>query len=208
MWHSIVFNEYTKASWNGFCWPWNSWWIEHQITFNLWSSSLVYTIPSDQCKVKLESIQRSATRVIFPDLAYEDRLELLMLPTLNDFIFSICKKHFDRICSNPDQPLYTQITFSGCKTSSRSKTTFRPAISKTQKRSKSFFNHLWDFLIIVIRMLIEWARLYFVSSPFSFIPRFFLQDIEWQIKQTSKIHCICYNISFNIYMKIVADEHF
>ena len=54
-----------------------------------------YTIFSDQCKEKLESTQRSAARFIFPDLAYEDRLELFVLQTLNNFIFCICKKHFD-----------------------------------------------------------------------------------------------------------------
>ena len=90
-----------------------------------------YTILSDQCKEKLESTQRSATGVIFPYLAYrEDRLELLVLPTLDDFIFRICKKHFYRICSSPDHPLCTRITINECKTSSQSMAIFGPAISK------------------------------------------------------------------------------
>ena len=54
-----------------------------------------YTILSDQCKEKLESTQHSAARFIFPDLAYEDRLEPFVLQTLNNFIYCICKKHLD-----------------------------------------------------------------------------------------------------------------
>ena len=123
-----------------------------------------FTILSDQCKEKLESIHRSAARVIFPDLAYEDRLELLVLQTLSDFVFSNCKRYFNRICPNPDHPLYTRITFNEvCKPSSRSKTIFRPTISKTQKCSESFFQSLWDLLLTAISMFNERAILCFVS---------------------------------------------
>ena len=50
-----------------------------------------------QFKDKLESIQRHATRVIFPHLAYAERLTELRMHTLHGFIFSICVNHFKRI---------------------------------------------------------------------------------------------------------------
>ena len=101
-----------------------------------------FTILSDQCKEKLESIQRSATRVIFPDLAYEDRLELLVLQTLSDFVFSNCKRYFNRICPNPDHPLYTRITFNDvCKPSHDPRLFLDQRYQRLRSAQRAFFNH-------------------------------------------------------------------
>ena len=42
---------------------------------------------SDTCKRELEGIRRSATRVIFPDMDYDERLSFVCMPLLQDFIF-------------------------------------------------------------------------------------------------------------------------
>ena len=43
----------------------------------VYSVLVCYTLLSDSCKRKLEGIQRSATRVIFPDMDYDERLSFL-----------------------------------------------------------------------------------------------------------------------------------
>ena len=52
---------------------------------------------------------------------------------------------------------------------------------RLRSAQRPFCNHLWDLHITAISMLIKRAMLFFVLSPFIFITRFFLEDIEWQI---------------------------
>ena len=60
---------------------------------------------SNQDRDRLEKIQRSATRTILPDISYQERLEVLCLPTVYNFIFEIVKTHFTRIADDPEHPL-------------------------------------------------------------------------------------------------------
>ena len=60
---------------------------------------------SNQDRDPLEKIQRSATRTILPDISYQERLEVLCLPTVYNFIFEIVKTHFTRIADDPEHPL-------------------------------------------------------------------------------------------------------
>ena len=39
-----------------------------------------YTLLSDNDKIRIERIQRTCTRVIFPDLEYDERIEKLGIP--------------------------------------------------------------------------------------------------------------------------------
>ena len=107
-----------------------------------------YTLLSDTCKRKLEGIQRSATRVIFPDMDYDERLSVLCMPLLQDFIFGLCSKHFFKISNNPQHPLFERVVRNNCKQSSRqtnTRSTYRPDRARTQKRSKSFFQFFMRF---------------------------------------------------------------
>ena len=100
-----------------------------------------YTLLSDNDKIRIERIQRTCTRVIFPDLEYDERIEKLGIPMLNDFLHDLCAKHFCRIASNPCHPLFERINFNQRRTSSRRNATiYRPLKANTQKRAKSFFN--------------------------------------------------------------------
>ena len=100
-----------------------------------------YSLLSQQCKDKLESVQRTATRIMLPDLEYTDRLDILAMPQLNNFIFDLCEKHFRKIRENPSHPLFNRIIVNTCRTSSRTTgaNIFRPAIYRTHKRARSFF---------------------------------------------------------------------
>ena len=89
--------------------------------------------------VRLERIQRSATRTILPDLCYEERLEFLNLSSLHDFILDQSKRHFVKIADDQTHPLFNRIFRNECRTSSRCKTIFRPKLCRSQKRAKSFF---------------------------------------------------------------------
>ena len=86
-------------------------------------------------KDRLERIQRSATRTIFPNNEYQDRLSLLHLPTLCDFIFSLGERHFSRIVNDPDHPLFSRLIFNTGRISSRNNTIFRPVGCRTQKHA-------------------------------------------------------------------------
>ena len=100
-----------------------------------------YTMLSDHDKSRIERIQRTCTRVIFPDLEYEQRIEKLDIPLLCDFLHDLGARHFCRIASDPSHPLFDRICFNQGRMSLRRKaTTYRPKRANTQKRAKSFFN--------------------------------------------------------------------
>ena len=99
-------------------------------------------------KDTLECIQRSATRIILPDVTYEERLAHLSIPALNDFIFECCEVDFNKISKDVNHPLYSRMVFNNLKISSREKnvsSTFRPAIARTQKKARSFFQFFMRF---------------------------------------------------------------
>ena len=66
---------------------------------------------SDTCKQKIEPVQRSDTRVIYPDYHYSERL---WLPKLNSYVFDLQSKHFSKIADRPEHPLFSQITRNNC----------------------------------------------------------------------------------------------
>ena len=111
----------------------------------VYGSPAWYTLLSQQSKDTLEAIQRSATRIIFPDHTYDDRRCMLTVPSLNDFIFSLCQNHFDKILTDQSHPLFPRITMNNCKRSLRASTIFRPDKARTQKRAKSFFQFFMRF---------------------------------------------------------------
>ena len=112
-----------------------------------------YTLLSDTCKRKLEGIQRSATRVIFPDLDYDERLSFLCMPLLQDFVFELCSKHFFKLSYNPQHQLFECVVRNNCKQSSRqtnTRSTYRLDRACTQKQSKSFFQFSCVFITMKI----------------------------------------------------------
>ena len=61
-----------------------------------------FPLLSDTDKIRLEKIQRTATRAIIPDMEYEERLCILQLPYLSDFLMNLSERHFNKIaCDNP-----------------------------------------------------------------------------------------------------------
>ena len=60
-----------------------------------------YIFLADKDKTELERIQKTATRIIFTDTeSYEERLSLLNLSSVNDFLFSTAESSFSRISEN------------------------------------------------------------------------------------------------------------
>ena len=70
---------------------------------------------------------------------------MLTVPSLNDFIFSLCQNHFDKILTDQSHPLFSRITMNDCKRSLRASNIFRPDKARTQKRAKSFFQFFMRF---------------------------------------------------------------
>jgi hypothetical protein len=109
-------------------------------------SILTYAAPawffllSEKDKDRLEKIQRTATRIITPNLEYVDRLNILEMPLLSTFIFTLGHNHFYRILHNPNHPLHNRILVNTNRTSSRQPTLFKAERARTSKRSNSFFN--------------------------------------------------------------------
>ena len=62
-------------------------------------------------KDTLERIQHSATRIILPDVTYEERLAHLSIPVLNDFICECYKIHSNKNSKDENHPLYSRIGF-------------------------------------------------------------------------------------------------
>ena len=89
------------------------------VTFYLTNvrSVLTYASPawflllSDFSKNELEKVQRSATRIVLPHCSYEERLKILELPSLYDFIAILSKTHFITILHNPSLPLFKRLGF-------------------------------------------------------------------------------------------------
>ena len=105
-----------------------------------------YTLLSNTNKQRLERIQRSATRIITPDIDYDERLTILQLPYLNDFLFDLAHSHFVRIMDNQRHPLFSRLSFNtGSRTSSRANFRFRPKRCRTNKRSNSFFIYFMTY---------------------------------------------------------------
>ena len=92
-----------------------------------------------QQKKKLETVQRSATRIVNPDLCHTYRLDFLSVPLLNYFNFSRCAKHFERLSSYRLYPIFNRINFTNLKRSARAMNVCAE-ISKSQKRLKGYFN--------------------------------------------------------------------
>ena len=99
-----------------------------------------YTFLADKDKAELERLQKTATKIIFTDTElYEERLSLLNLTPVNDFLFSTAEKYFSKISENSSHPLFSRIRFNTFKTSSRKPVKYRTEICRTEKRKKSFF---------------------------------------------------------------------
>ena len=103
------------------------------------------TILSKKNKDKLEGIQRTCTKVIYPDHSYEKRLELLLLPTLSDYMLHLALSHFKKIVANPLHPLHSRIHINRHRRSARLNNEYNPAKARTTKRANSFFNFCMNF---------------------------------------------------------------
>ena len=116
---------------------------------------------SNRDRDRLEKIQTSTTRTILPDISYEERLEILCLPTVCNFIYEIAKTHFTRIADDPEHLLFSRVIKDFSRTSSRNNTVFRPNKCQTQKRAKSFF--LFSCLISITSTLSNFLLMTSVS---------------------------------------------
>ena len=118
-------------------------------------SVLVYGAPawfhllSQQDQIRLESIQRSATCLMLPDLPYEERLAALRLPHLKDFILHCGHIHFSKIANDSEHPLFSNILFNKQRTSCRRPTKFRTPRCRTHKFKQSFSIFLWTSPILL-----------------------------------------------------------
>jgi len=84
---------------------------------------------SENNKRKLESIQRTATRIILPETdSYTTRLNKLSLPTVSEFLFDIWASHFSKIAEDSSHPLPNRLIFNTFRTSSRRAAKFYPGV--------------------------------------------------------------------------------
>ena len=110
-----------------------------------YGASAYFQFLSDTTKLKLEQVQMSATKIIFPDVPYPTRLAMLELCPLSDFILNQSESHFRKIATDNTHPLYKRITFNTSRRSSRCHTVFRPLKARTEKHSNSFFTFYMNY---------------------------------------------------------------
>ena len=105
-----------------------------------------YQFLSDTTKLKLEHVQDAATRIIFPHAQYCDRLDMLDMISLDDFIIRQSTMHFSKVANSCAHPLHDRIIFNNSRRSSRCHTVFRPKKARTEKMNNSFFYFLYELL--------------------------------------------------------------
>ena len=84
-------------------------------------------------------MRASATKIVEPDLEYLERLKVLDLQTLSDFINTASESVFKNIARNEKHLLFNRIAVDQERVSSRLNTIYRPPKYRTQKRFNSFF---------------------------------------------------------------------
>ena len=108
----------------------------------MYGSPAFYSILSKTDQDRLESVQRTATRIMFPSLeGYDNRLVKLDIPTLFDFASTISRDYFNKIMQRNEHPLFGRLIFNTGRTSTRLHATFKPPVCRTEKRKRSFFQH-------------------------------------------------------------------
>ena len=107
-----------------------------------YASPVWFHFLTDADKLLLEKLQRYATRIILPNIElYDDRLTILGMPHVDDFLMSLCCDHFLKISNDSTHPLHNRIHLNTHRISSRKAKVdkYRPSICRTVKRQKSFF---------------------------------------------------------------------
>lgn len=105
-----------------------------------------YSLLTDENRELLDKVQQAATRVISPDLDYENRLSYLNLSKLEAFIEQQSVNHFYKIWTNDSHNLYERLCFNNDRKSKRINKVFRVPKCKTSKRQCSFFiKHMSKF---------------------------------------------------------------
>ena len=104
-----------------------------------YASPVFYNFLSNTCKWRLERVRASATKIVEPDLEYLERLKVLDLQTLSDFINTASESVFKNIARNEKHLLFNRIAVDQERVSSRLNTIYRPPKYRTQKRFNSFF---------------------------------------------------------------------
>ena len=116
----------------------------------LYGAPAWHSILNSTSKDKFELVQRSASRIIYPDLCHEERLALLSLPLLMDSIFSIYANHFKSISADPNHPLFNRVISIISRDIPGSQT---PALSTAQRSpyteaiKKVFFKYFMRFFL-------------------------------------------------------------
>ena len=130
-----------------------------------------HSILNSTSKDKFELVQRSASRIIYPDLRHEERLALLSLPLLMDSIFIIYANHFKSISADPNHPLFNRVISIISRDLPGSQT---PALSTAQRspvhrsNQKVFFKYFMRFFDNG-NMYLTWARPFRYYQPYIWI---------------------------------------
>ena len=103
-----------------------------------------YTLLTVQSKTMLEGVQKTALSMILPELtSYEQRLKIVNLPSLNDFILTSCINYFKKILSDNSHRLYNLIPkVSECLRRSKRLSNMFDFNYRTNLRKNSFFNNM------------------------------------------------------------------
>lgn len=100
-----------------------------------------YTLLSKQDLNRLESIQRSATRIIIPAQdGYQKRLDILGIMPLQQHLEGVIAHKFQEIVTDDKHRLHQKIRYNKARRSNRLNSTFRPPLCRTKKCQNTFFN--------------------------------------------------------------------
>ena len=101
-----------------------TYYISHIRSILTYGSAAWFGIITNQNKDRLERIQRTATRILLPDLPYTDRLKSLNLPRIDDYIRESNMGYLAKIMERKQHPLHKHLKFNTTRTSVRCPKTF------------------------------------------------------------------------------------
>ena len=81
---------------------------------------------------------------MLPESEYPDRLAILNMTMLSEFLFELSLSHFNKIRHDEGHPLFDRLVFNKNRTSSRVQCVFCLKKCRTEKRSRSFFQFFYE----------------------------------------------------------------
>ena len=70
-----------------------------------------FSLLGEHNRERLEKIQRSCTKIMLPESEYPDRLAILNMTVLSEFLFELSRSYFNKMRQDERHPLFDRLVF-------------------------------------------------------------------------------------------------